>query len=324
MVDVESLILSAILSGVVSLLVAIRYGPRAVHKENVKRLHSEKLVKETLATWEHELSKYCHFGVGFKGLGWGDFSPSPKEGGGVILGREGDMPLGYPEMDMKARDPIDPPLDYLEELYSHLVKGYPETAQQWQELKRVCSQLNEKIKGFLDEISKEVFFNPSERPLERFWHWDGLSDPPPLTFILLEDITFLVWLRLEERVTGRSKLKHKTLEITGPKDVKGTHEGTGRTFNDKVYELDWKNIGHPTLVRALEEHTCQAIKAKIDHISDSSINLTKVKDLIHEMDEAEKLAGRFQRNLQEIRTEIDLGKNLKGNCKVCQRSGIMG
>ncbi len=302
----------------------MRYGPRAVHRENVKRFHSEKLVKETLSAWEHGVSKYCHLGVGFKGLGSGDFSPSPAEGGGVVLGHEGDLPLGYPEMDMKAREPIDPPLDYIEELYSHLVKGYPETAQSWQKLKSACSQVNLKIKDFLDEISREVLFRPSGIPLERFWHWDGHSDPPPPSFILLEDITFLVWLRLEERVIGKPMLQNKILEIIGPRKVEAKYESTDKLVSRDVYELDWKNLGHPILVRALEPDTCQTIKSKIEHISNSTINLGRVKDLVHEMEQVEKLAGTFQRSLREIRTEIDLGKNLKGDCKVCQGSRILG
>ena len=142
MVDVETLILgavlSAVLSGVISLLVTMKYGPRAVQRENVKRLHSENLGK-TLATWEHGVSKYCHVGVGFTGLGSGDFPPSPNEGGGVILGRAGEVTMGYAVMDIRAREPIDPLLDYFEELWSHLGKGYPETVQLWRDLKLACS-----------------------------------------------------------------------------------------------------------------------------------------------------------------------------------------
>ena len=134
MVDLDSVILSAVvstvLSGIVSLLVTKRYGPKAVLKENIKRSHSEKLAKQTLAPWEDRVSKYCHAGVGFKGLSSGDFSPSQDEGGGVILGRERQGKLFlFQRIDMVVREPIDPPIDYFGELWSHIVNGYPEVAK---------------------------------------------------------------------------------------------------------------------------------------------------------------------------------------------------
>ncbi len=72
MVDVIQVITSLVtiaVGALVSFAVAVRYGPKAVLRENTNRLHSEKLVHDVLAPWRQDPFKYVRVGVAFKGVG---------------------------------------------------------------------------------------------------------------------------------------------------------------------------------------------------------------------------------------------------------------
>ena len=182
-------------------------------------------------------------------------------------------------------------------------------------MKTACSQINEKIKGFLDEIAKEVL-GPIGSDTVTFGNWNGLSDSRPFQFIMLEDIVFLVWLWLEEGATKNTRLQTKTLRITGPTPIKSIETNLPL----EVYELDWPNIGHPTLLRSYKSGQCELVKSKIEHVSTSTINTDRVRDLFGQMGDVERFASQLEKELRQIRTEIDLGKNLKGYCEICQSS----
>lgn len=300
------------MSAIVAFLVAKRYGPIAVQKENIRRLHSEKLVDQTITPWRNDPFRYCHVGVAFKGIGWGDFNTSLGEGGGVILGRAGRIWSQY-ELDMGMRNPIDPPYDYYKELRSHLESGFPNVLISWEQIKRKTEQLNEEIYTFLKELGNEIFLNPEGKPLDYFLYWNAEGNPPKL-YVLLEDIVFQIWMELEGRVLGKSRSPYIL-----PSTASRTIDFDGLSAN--IFELSWKH-GHPASIfaRTLTKENCETIRSRIIHLCDSTSNLEKVRSIINRKDSLRSKIEGFQGSLRDIKAQVDLGKNLGGNCSICSKS----
>jgi len=122
-------IISAIMSSLVSLLIAFRFGPRHVEKERIKREHSTTLMVKGLIPWRdgHRLS--CP--VGFQ------YSPKTDR----IEGRTPEDP----------KNPV--PFDALK---AHLASGYHGILGAWEDYKRAVLQHNRKVAEFLEEIRIQI------------------------------------------------------------------------------------------------------------------------------------------------------------------------
>jgi hypothetical protein len=318
MVDEIQILTSVVtiaVGALVSFLVAAWYGPRAVLRETVKHNHSEKLVSNVLAPWRQDPFKYCRMGVAFRGREEGDFSVHLGEGGGVILGREHKSTLGGMSLDVNERDPIDPPLEYINELESHLESAYPGFLTLWHEAQSMCSALNRDIHNFLEGIGKELYLGP-ETKKEAFRNWNGAGNPPT-TYFLIEDVIFQVWLELERIIHGKTDRPSSLPPISSRSVPSDMILGVNFT----VYELQLDST-QPALVRTMNKDACEEIRASIHHLAGSVSNASDVKEFESRMQEVNGILRRFGNLLQEVKAQVDLGKNLKGSCDKCPVTSI--
>jgi hypothetical protein len=299
MVDLPQIIASVVIGALASLAVGYAtarwYGPRWALKEARRHEHSAKLVNEVLAPWLHDPSRYCRLGVAFGGLGWGDFTVVEREGGGVILGRV---------TGSEIRECIDPPLEYFNALRSHLQTGYRDVVEMWEDIKGQRSQHSKDVQSFLNSLEREVFERSLQKG-EQFHYWNGEREPPP-SYLLTRDTKFLMWKELTDRATHKGKFRDGKPTVVDRPVPGGI-----------VYELSWKP-GHPALIRTETRETCQEFLTKILYVCDSPTNIERVAGLwVNSKNKLEAVLKTFQGSLQEIKSKVDLGGNLKGKCPYC-------
>jgi len=140
-------VISAIISSLVSLLIAFRLGPRHVEKERIRREHSLKLMTEGLKPWRDGRGLSCRVG----------FQYSPETG------------------RIEGMTPEDPKnLVLFDAVKAHLTSGHSEILKAWEDYKLAVLQHNQDVAEFLEGITKQI---ASSAELPQYHHLLRQNEP---------------------------------------------------------------------------------------------------------------------------------------------------
>jgi hypothetical protein len=160
-------IISAIISSLVSLLIAFRFCLRHVEKERMKREHSMRLMTEGLIPWRDGRGQSCK--VGFQ------YSP------------ETDRIEGMAPEDPKS-------MVLFGAVKAHLTSAHSEILKAWEDYKLTVLQHNQNVAEFLEGIRKQI---ASSAELPQYHHLLRQNEPDEyiISVSIAEEI--FRWLRYE-------------------------------------------------------------------------------------------------------------------------------
>jgi hypothetical protein len=160
-------VISAIISSLVSLLIAFRLGPRHVEKERAKREHSMKLMTGGLIPWRDGRGLLCR--VGFQ------YSPETERFEGMI-----------PE------DPKSPV--FFDVVKAHLTSGHSGILEIWEDYKLAVLRHNRNVAEFLEGINKQI---ASSAKLPQYHHLLRQNEPDEYIIPTRMAEEIYNWLRYE-------------------------------------------------------------------------------------------------------------------------------
>lgn len=253
-----------------------------IQRGQEKRLHSETINDESFKEWLDKIGELCHIDMDYNLPG---YSHEEKR----------IVPIKLQKLDLIPHN------KYLE---SHMKTGYPEEWRYWEELREEIKKFNKQIADTLEYIRKEIQLECITLDLREHYHKSGRRGPR--NYIRPDKLAVQIYKEINHRFSGYDHWMYGAI-------IK-SFSMYGET---KVFNL---SIGDET--RIMEYPTEKAIESVIDfipkHVGDQ-IAISKINEIKKKNNELEEQIEEFKDKLEDIISNIDLSRSVKGKCSICSK-----
>lgn len=247
------------------------------------RLHSQTINDESFKKWFYEINNMCPIDIE-------DNLPTYSHEKNRIVPNK-----------LKKLELI-PHQKYLE---SHMKNGYPEEWGAWVELRESIKNFNEQIADTLQYI-QDKFCDESFNVLV-IPHYFRIGHERPLEYINTVALTEKIYKEILHRLSGYADWMY------GDVVKSSVMRGEARFFQLAI------GSSGPLIMEVKNERSVDAVIDFIPkHLVDQQYTV-KINDIKEKAEGLENQRNEFKHKLEDIISNIELGKSVKGNCINCSR-----
>lgn len=266
---------------ILSISISLLANKTFVQRGQEKRLHSETINDESFKVWLDKIYRIC---------------PIDMENNLPRYSHEAHriVPIKLEKLD------LIPHHKYLE---SHMKTGYLKEWRSWEKLQKSIITFNKQIADILEDIHKEIHLECIHLSLYEYYDI-GLKQP--LIYIKPDKLADQIYKEIMNRLSGHDVWMYgNILKSHAPHD------------KTKVFTL---RIGNGNLIMGdTNEERIDAITDFIPKYIEDQNTILKIQELKQKENMLIEQRYEFRDELNDIISNIELGRSAKGKCSNCSR-----
>lgn len=259
-----------------------------IQRSQRKRLHSQTINDESFKKWFDEINNMCPIDI------------------------EHNLPTYSHEKNMIVPNKLKklesiPHQKYLE---SHMKNGYPKEWEAWVELRESIKNFNKQIANTLQHIQDKIYdetFKVLVMP-----HYFKIGHERPLEYINTVALAEKIYKEILHRLSGHADWMYGDVV-----------KSSVMRRESRFFQLAIGNSG-PLIMECKEDRPVDAIMDFIPKQLVDQQYTVKINDIKEKAEELVNQRNEFNQKLEDIISNIELGKNVKGNCSNCSRFYQLG